>query len=598
MGKEIKTRDQVEEQFTWDLSDIYENKAAWEADVEAIMTEAKEIANFSGRVMESADTLLEVMNRLESMEMKVNKAFEYASRLHDQDTGNAEHQAMSSQIFSVYAASNSEISFIDPEIIAAGQAKVEEYKKTNPALEKYAVQFKGMFRLEAHTLSAEMEALLASVSETAGVPSDAFGMLSNADLEFPVVKNHDGEDERITHGNYYSFMLGANREVRKNAYHALYGTYEKYLNTFASLYFGQVKQQIFYAKARKYDSTLECAVDGNDVPSSVYKNLVETVGNHLDSLHKYTELRKKKLGYEELHPYDQAPSLFGNVDKKVTYDEACATMLKALAPLGEDYLEVVERSLKERWIDVYENKGKRSGAYSAGGGNVHPYMLLNYTDTFDDMFTLVHEMGHSLHTYLSSANQSFMNSQYVIFVAEVASTCNEILLLEYLMKNCQDEEEKAYLLNHYIDMFKGTVFRQTQFAEYEMVTNAMAEEGTPLTAEILCKTYGDINKKYYGEALTEDKEISYEWARIPHFYYNFYVYQYATSFCAAVAIAHNILEEGAPAVERYKKFLSGGCSQSPIDLLKIAGVDLSTPAPIDAALNIFDGLIEELEKLI
>ena len=386
--------------------------------------------------------------------------------------------------------------------------------------------------------------------------------------------------------------------MRKDAFENLYQTYKQFLNTSASLYCGNVKQQVFHAKARKYVSSLECAVDANNVSSSVYHNLIDTVNKNLDKMHQYVSLRKKCLGVGELHMYDIYTPMIADVAKKISFEEAKETVLKALAPLGEDYVNKVKEGFENRWIDVYENQGKRSGAYSAGAYGCHPYVLLNYNGTLDDMFTLAHEMGHAMHSNYSNEAQPYIYAGYKIFVAEVASTCNEILLMEYLLKNTTDKKERAYLLNHYLDSFKGTVYRQTQFAEYEMLTNKMYEDGESLTADNLSSVYLELNKKYYGSDIISDDQIAYEWARIPHFYYNFYVYQYATSYCAAFSVAHKILEEGTPAVERYKKFLSGGCSMAPVELLKIAGVNLETPAPIQDALNAFGEIIKEMETLV
>ena len=435
-------------------------------------------------------------------------------------------------------------------------------------------------------------------AEMSPTPADPFAILHNADLVFPEIEDEHGEKVRITHGRYGQFLQSADRRVRKDAFENLYQTYKQFLNTSASLYCGNVKQQVFHAKARKYVSSLECAVDANNVSSSVYHNLIDTVNKNLDKMHQYVSLRKKCLGVGELHMYDIYTPMIADVAKKISFEEAKETVLKALAPLGEEYVAKVKEGFESRWIDVYENEGKRSGAYSAGAYGSHPYVLLNHNDTLDNMFTLAHEMGHAMHSYYSNSSQPYIYSQYKIFVAEVASTCNEVLLMEYLLKNTTDKKERAYLLNHYLDSFKGTVYRQTMFAEYEMLSNKMVEEGESLTAETLNKLYYDLNCKYFGPDMVSDSEIAYEWARIPHFYYNFYVYQYATGFSSAVALAHGILKEGASAVERYKKFLSGGCSASPVELLKIAGVNLETPKPIQEALDVFGEVLDEIEALL
>jgi oligoendopeptidase F len=433
------------------------------------------------------------------------------------------------------------------------------------------------------------------MAETSG---QVYSIINNADFVFPEIKDEDGDTVRLSHGNFVPFEESADRRVRKDAFEGFYGVYKQYANTLAALYNGQVKQQVFYANARHYHSTLEAAVDANNVSPTVYHNLIDTINKNMDKMHRYVRLRKKCLGVDELHMYDVYTPMIADAAKKISFEEAKETVLKALAPLGEEYVAKVKEGFESRWIDVYENEGKRSGAYSAGAYGSHPYVLLNHNDTLDNMFTLAHEMGHAMHSNYSNEAQPYIYAGYKIFVAEVASTCNEILLMEYLLKNTTDKKERAYLLNHYLDSFKGTVYRQTQFAEYEMLTNKMYEDGESLTADNLSSVYLELNKKYYGSDIISDEQIAYEWARIPHFYYNFYVYQYATSYCAAFSVAHKILEEGTPAVERYKKFLSGGCSMAPVELLKIAGVNLETPAPIQDALNAFGEIIKEMETLV
>ena len=499
---------------------------------------------------------------------------------------------------SVYAKYAASTAFISPEIIAASSELLEKYFKEVPELELYRKQIDEIIRMKPHRLSAEMEKLVALTAEMSQGPSDTYSIFNNADLTFPETEDENGEKVRLTHGRFISLLESSDKTVRKNAFEKYYATYEQFLNTLANIYNNQVKQQIFHATARKYNSTLEAAVDENNVSPDVYKNLVATINENLDKMHHYVKLRKKCLGVDELHMYDIYTPMIPDMAKEIPFEEAKETVLKALAPLGDEYVAKVKEGFENRWIDVYENQGKRSGAYSAGSYGAHPYVLLNYNGTLDDMFTIAHEMGHAMHSYYSNENQPYIYSQYKIFVAEVASTCNEILLMEYLLKNTTDKKERAYLLNHYLDSFKGTVFRQTQFAEFEMRTNAMVEAGESLNAENLNALYLELNKKYYGPDMISDKEISYEWARIPHFYYNFYVYQYATGFTSAVAIARSILAEGAPAVERYKKFLSGGCSDAPVELLKIAGVNLETPAPIQSALDVMGEILDEMESLI
>ena len=557
----------------------------------------KKLAGQEGHVCDSAQSLLDTLRQQTELYRKLGHLGVYVSCLSDQDTGNDTHQEMSQRFSSIIAGIESSISFITPEILELDTDQLENYYKQCPDLEAYRIDLEDTLRLKPHILSKEMEKLLADASEICNNPDQTYSIFSNADMKFPEVEDENGEIVQITHGRFVPLEESADRRVRKETFEKLYGVYKQYSRTLASIYSGQVKQLIFQAQARHYDSTLEAAVNAVNVSPQVYRNLVETVNKNLDKMHRYVRLRKRLLGVDELHMYDIYTPIIAGVSKNIPFEEAKETVLKALAPLGEDYLKVVREGFANRWIDVYENEGKRSGAYSTGSYDSCPYILLNYTGNMDNMFTLIHEMGHSMHTWHSNHSQPPMYANYRIFVAEVASTCNEILLMEYLLAHTTDKKERAYLLNHYLDSFKGTVYRQTMFAEYEMITNKMAEEGQSLTAEALTKVYYDLNCKYYGPDMVSDPEIGVEWARIPHFYYNFYVYQYATSFSAAVAVARNILKEGAPAVERYKKFLSGGCSMPPVELLKIAGVDLTTAQPIQDALDVFGQVIEELEEL-
>ena len=598
MAKELPKRSEVKVEDTWNLKDMYESDAAWEAELLEIKKLAEEAVKMEGHVAESAQNLLKTLELDATIDEKLSLAYNYAERQYDEDTSNTAHQAMAAKIMSMAADISSQLAFIVPEILAVDEAVLEGFYKEQPKLELYRKEVAEIQRVKEHKLSTEMEKLVAMTAEMSRVSYDTFNIMDNADMLFPEVEDEDGETVRITHGRFIALLESANREVRENTFKKYYSTYKQFLNTYASLYNGQVKQQIFYAKARKYESTLVASVDANNVSPVVYHNLVDTVNKNLDKLHRYVGLRKKCLGVDELHMYDIYTPMVSGVAKKIPFEEAKETVLKALAPLGEDYVAKVKEGFESRWIDVYENQGKVSGAYSAGAYGTHPYVLLNYNESLDNMFTLIHEMGHAMHSYYSNSTQPYIYSQYKIFVAEVASTCNEILLLEYLLKNTTDKKERAYLLNHYLDMFKGTLFRQTQFAEYEMRSNEMVEKGESLNADNLCELYLDINKKYYGEEMISDEEISYEWARIPHFYYDFYVYQYATSFSAAVAIAHDILREGGSVVEKYKEFLSGGCSEAPVDLLKKVGVDMESPVPIQAALDVMGEVIDELEECI
>lgn len=598
MAKELLKRSEVKEEYTWDLSDMYASKEAWEAELAEAEALMEELAKLEGKVTASAEHLRTVLNLSAQAEQKLELAGSYADRLYDQDKKDTKHQAMAQKVDALAAEYASCTAFVVPELLAAEESLVETYLKELPELELYRIEIAEIQRTKAHSLSAEQEKLIAMTAEMSQTAQQAYSIMNNADFVFPEIEDENGERVRLSNGNFVPLLESADRRVRKEAFENYYSVYRQFVNTIAALYNGQVKQQIFYAKARNYPSALEAAVDANHVPSKVYHNLIDTVNKNMDRMHRYVKLRKKCLGVEELHMYDAYTPMIADAAKKVSYEEAKATVLKALEPLGDEYVAKVEEGFLNRWIDVYENEGKRSGAYSAGAYGAHPYVLLNQNDTLDNMFTLAHEMGHAMHSYHSNEAQPYIYSQYKIFVAEVASTCNEVLLMEYLLSNTTDKKERAYLLNHYLDMFKGTLYRQTMFAEFEMRTNKMVEDGESLTADNLNNLYYELNCKYYGPDMVSDPEIAYEWARIPHFYYNFYVYQYATGFSAAVAIAHAILKEGAPAVERYKKFLSGGCSMSPVELLKIAGVNMEEPAPVQEALQVFGEVLDEIETLL
>ncbi|MCR5100037.1 MAG: oligoendopeptidase F [Butyrivibrio sp.] len=598
MENRLPKRNEVKPELTWRLEDIYENKEEWEKDIQKAAGLASKIKENEGKIAESGETLYKVLELYENCMLTLSRYVNYASMRHDQDTADVEGQELDLKASGESNKIYEKLSFIDPEILEKEPEYIDTLFKQEPKLEKYRVVIKEIQRAREHSLSKEMEALLASSGEMADTAGNAFSMLINADLKFPSIKDVEGNVITLSNGRFVPLQMSTDRELRKEAFEKFYERYKEYGNTWAALYDGQVKQQIFYAKARKYNSTFEAAVDSNNIAPFVCDNLIESVHNGLDKMHRYVSLRKKLLGVDELHMYDVYAPMISNYDAKVTYEEAKEISLKALAPLGEEYVKIVKESYDNRWIDVIENEGKRGGAYSSGVYGVHPYMLLNYNNTLDDVFTLVHEMGHSMHTWYSEHAQHYLDSNYKIFVAEVASTTNEILLLEYLLKNSKSKEEKAYLINHYLESFKSTLYRQTMFEEFERKTNKMAEEGMPLTFDSLSKTYYDLNKQYFGNDMVSDELIAYEWCRIPHFYYNFYVYQYATSFSAAVAIAHRILEEGKPVVDKYFEFLKSGCTQDPVSLLKIAGVDLSTREPIDEALEVFGKAITDMETLM
>lgn len=597
MANKLPIREEVPEELTWKLSDIYENTDLWENDYRMAEQEAERLSAMEGSLTESAANLLKVLDIYESCMMKVYKLYSYAEMKSDQNTMDQDNLKLFQRAQSLDVKISEKLSFLEPELLNAEPEMIEAYYKEEQGLLKYKNLICEIQRKKEHTLSKEMEELLASAGDMAEAASNARSMLANADIRFPNTKGDDGEELQLSNGRFVPLQMSADREVRKESFEKFYEQYKSFANTWAALYDGQVKKQIFYAKARKYPDTFTAAVDRNNVSPSVCDNLISCVNKNLDKFHRYVSLRKRLLGVDELHMYDVYASMVSDYEYKVSFEEAKEISLKALQPLGEDYIRTLKKAYDERWIDVVENQGKRGGAYSSGVYGVHPYVLLNFNNTLDDIFTLVHEMGHSMHTYYSNESQNFFDSNYKIFVAEVASTTNEILLLKYLMKNAKSDKEKAYLINHFLESFKGTLYRQTMFAEFERESNRMSEAGTPLTSDALCELYLSLNKKYFGEDMISDQLIAYEWCRIPHFYYNFYVYQYATSFSASVAVADRILTEGDKAVEEYKNFLRSGCTDDPVSLLKLAGVDLSTEKPVQEALDVFERTINDMEAL-
>ena len=515
----------------------------------------------------------------------------------DEDTRNSVYQAMTGEFIGVAVALDAATSFETPEIMAIEDDVLDRFYAESPALERYRRYLTNLRRRKAHVLSAAEEKLLASAGEMAQVPDKVYGMLADADLTFKDAVDSEGNNLPLRQGTFISYQESADRALRKSAYENLYDGFTSFKNTAAGLLDAQNKQLKFFAEARKYNSAFEASLDSTNVPTSVYLNLIEAVHKNLDKMHRYVRLRKKLLGVEELHFYDIYTPLVKDVDTKIPFAQAKQTVYDSLAPLGDDYRKILQEGFDNRWIDVYQNEGKRSGAYSAGA-KVHPYVLLNYTGTLDSQFTLTHEMGHALHSYLSNKTQNPIDAGYVIFVAEVASTCNEALLMEYLLGKTTDKKERAYLINHFLDQFKGTIYRQTMFAEFELFMGKLTAEGKTLTADVLCQEYRRLNEQYYGPDMVVDDRIAMEWARIPHFYYDYYVFQYATGYSAAIALSRRILAEGEPAVKDYMEFLSGGCSKSPIDLLKGAGVDMTTSEPVEQALALFGTLLDEMEALM
>lgn len=590
-------REEIPQQYQWKMEDLYATNDAWEADFLKLQNGIKEIRKFEGTLKESAENLLNMQETCDELNELAENIYVYANQRMHENTANSYYQGLSGRAQLAMVQLSEATSFIEPEILDIPEEQLREMLE-DERLKKYAVYFGRLLRRKAHVLSKETEELLAGVSEIAEGPQDTFMMFNNADVKFPVITGEDGEPVEITHGKYAQLMESQNREVRKAAFQGLYEPYGKFRNTLAATYRANVKQAGFFAKTRNYPSSLAAALDDSAIPTAVYDSLIESVHAHLPAFHEYVKVRKKKLGLEELHMYDLYVPMVGEADKKISYEEAKEIVKKGLAPLGEDYQALLQEGFDQGWIDVYENEGKRSGAYSWGAYGTHPYVLLNYQDNLNNVFTLAHEMGHALHSYHSDQAQDYIYAGYKIFVAEVASTCNEALLIHDLLENSKDQKEKAYLLNYFLEQFKGTLFRQTMFAEFEKITHARSQAGEPLTADLLCEIYYDLNKQYFGDDIVVDKEIALEWSRIPHFYTPFYVYQYATGFSAAIAISSKILKGEPGIVEKYKKFLSGGSSMDCIDLLKICDVDMTTKEPVEEALNVFEETLKEFAEII
>ncbi len=591
----IRSRQEIPVEDTWATEDMYATDEAWEQELATVADDQKELSAYAGKLGE-AESLCAYLTKMEQVNAKCELLANYCMRKSDEDTRNSFYQAMAGKFMSVVVALGAACSFETPEIMAIPDDTLEGFYTACPGLERYRRYLTNARRMKEHTLSAAEERLLAAAGEMSGAPDTIYGAFADADMTFPDAVDAEGKPHPLSQGTFVSLEESPDRELRKSAYEKLYGTFAGFKNTAAAVLNAQNKQLKFFAEARKYDNAFEASLNRTQVPTSVYLNLIEAVHQNLDKMHRYVRLRKKLLGVDELHFYDVYTPLLSDVDKKIPFAEAKQTVYDALHPLGEDYRAILKEGFENRWIDVYQNEGKRSGAYSAGAA-VHPYVLLNYTGTLDSQFTLAHEMGHALHSYLSNKHQNPIDADYVIFVAEVASTCNEALLMEHLLANTTDKKERAYLINHFLDQFKGTLYRQTMFAEFELNIGRMAAEGRTLTAEVLSAEYKRLNEMYYGPDMVVDDYIAMEWARIPHFYYNYYVFQYATGYSAAIALSRRILNEGEAAVKDYLGFLSGGCSKTPIDLLKGAGVDMTSPEPVNQALELFGRLLDEMEEL-
>ena len=597
MQEKLPKRNEVPKELTWRLEDIYETPKLWEADFAELEKLGAKVESYQGKIENSAEDLLNCLKLQEEGMALLSKLYRYAGFHFHQDTSDPENQVMYQKAGMKIALYEQKLAFISPAVISISDEKMEQFYKEQPELSHFDSPIREIRRAKDHTLNAEMEHLMSTADEVLGVSKNTFEMLSNAELKFPDVKDSKGNDIPLTGGRFVPIQQSKDRELRKNAFEVFYSRYQDFKNTWANLFDGEIKGRTFNTKARNFNSNFEAACFGSDIDPGVCDRLIDAVHKGMEPMYRYVRLRKKLLGVDELHMYDVYVSMIKDFDMEVDFEKAKELTLGALEPMGEEYLNTVKEAYANRWIDVLENEGKMGGAYSASVIGVHPYMLLNYHNTLDDVFTLIHEMGHTMHTWYSTKNQPPLDSGYETFVAEVASTTNEVLLYYYMKERAQSKEEKAYLVNHFLESFKASLFRQTMFIEFERKANEMAEEGIPVTADALCEVYYNLNKLYFGDDMIVDELISYEWCRIPHFYDKFYVYSYATSQAAAVDIAGRILKEGAPAVEQYKKFLSSGRTKDPVSLLQMAGVDFTTAKPIEAALKVFDEAIAEMEEL-
>ncbi|MFP3388044.1 oligoendopeptidase F [Brevibacillus sp. SIMBA_040] len=597
-SKTLPKRSDVPAEYKWRLEDIYPSDADWEKDVQKSKQLADQIAALKGTLGQSGKQLLQALTLQDELLKTLDQVYVYARMRRDEDNANSKYQGLTDRATGLSTQVYGAISYIQPEILAISNEELEKWIKEEEGLAHYRILLEEIMRFKPHTLSSEEEALLANMSELASSPSKIYGMLNNADMKFPMIKDENGEEVELTKGRYTQFMESKDRRVRKEAFEALYETYGKFRNTIAASLTSAIKGDVFYARTRKYPSALYAALFADNVDLSVYDNLIATVREHLPLMHRYIALRKKLLGVDELHMYDLYVPIVPEVEMNIPYDQAVSTIKEALHPLGEEYGRILEEGFSNGWIDVHENEGKTSGAYSWGAYTTHPFVLMNYQDNVNNMFTLAHEMGHALHSYHSNHAQPYTYADYKIFVAEVASTLNEALLMNHLLETTTDKKQRMYLINYYLEQFRGTVFRQTMFAEFEKIVHAKEEQEEPLTADSLSEIYRELNVAYHGPDMVVDKEVDLEWARIPHFYRNFYVYKYATGFSAATSLSKQILEEGEPAVDRYLQFLKGGSSDYPLNLLKTAGVDMTSAAPIAEALSVFKGLLEEMEQLV
>ena len=593
----MKKRSEIPLSSIWRLEDMVESDERWEELFAQAKEQIKGYGSFKGRLQESADVLYQCLAFDEDCQRRTELLYVYARMRSDQDTGNQKYQEMFGRAETLSYSAARESSFMVPEILSIPQDKLQEFMTSDNGIQRFLRVLNLLLEKKPYTLSGPEEELLAASYEATQGAARIFNLFNNADIRFPAIQNDQGNTVEITHGNFISLMESSSRRVRENAFRGLYSVYRQFANTMAATYSAQVKQAVYYARVRRYPSSLAHSLMENQIPVSVYHNLVETVRKNLPLLHRYVELRRRTLNLPEIHLYDLYVPMVEGSRKSYSFEEAKAIVKEGLAPLGQEYLDIIQEGFDNRWIDVYENEGKRSGAYSWGIYGTHPYVLLNFHGTLDHVFTLAHEMGHAIHSYYSDHSQNYTDAGYKIFVAEVASTCNETLLIQHLLEKTQDKKEKKYLINHFLESFRATLFRQTMFAEFEAMAHEKTEAGETLTAQELCRIYHQLNVDYFGPKMQVDEEIDCEWERIPHFYTPFYVYQYATGFSAAVAIASRIKAGDQKTLEGYRKFLQGGCTLAPIELLKLAGVDMAKPEPVEAAMKVFEELLEEFERL-
>ncbi len=594
----LAKREEISNEFKWSLEDLVQSPQQWKENFNEIDRLSKDIESYRGLLGNSSQSLLECLQKKDDLLQKLDTLAVYSHMHLHEDTAKGSSQADVEKVDALSTKVLSRISFIEPEISGIKDEVLKTYQNENKDLKLYTHFFDNLLRKKEHILTPELELILAQALDVAEGPGKIYSMFNNADIQFPTVIDDTGNPIELTKARYMILMESPNRDVRIEAFKALYQTYERFKNTLAALFTSNIKKDIFFMNARQFNSTLETALFSNNIPVEVYTQLIDTVNKHNTLMHRYMSLRKRLLGVEQLHMYDLYTPMIKDANNKISYDEAKETVIKALKPLGEEYIDLLQKGFDNQWIDVYENQGKRSGAYSWGAYGTHPYVLLNHQDNIKSMFTLAHEMGHTLHTYYTNEAQPYIYSDYSIFVAEVASTVNEALLMEYLLKHTEDKNQRLYLLNYFMEQFRTTLYRQTMFAEFELKTHEAVEKGEALTAESLSSLYHDLNVAYYGKEMVIDKELDMEWSRIPHFYTSYYVYQYATGYSAAIALSQKILKEGADAVEKYKGFLKSGNSDYPINVLRDAGVDMATPKPVKSALSVFEKLIDEMENTL